>query len=1475
MIENLDDFIELDRTFRDLAVSDEDGDNAKMVRLFAREASTHWADLLAEPRVVVLAEAGSGKTEEIRHICLRQRGEGKPAFFLRIEHVIDDFETSFEEGDLGEFQAWLASGEQGWLFLDSVDEARLRDPKDFERAIRRIGKKIERALPRTNIVITGRAEAWRPATDLLLCRTNFRWDVPAKATDEASTPKGENAVASERAGKRENKLAPFRIVTLEELHGAQVDAFATAKGVTDLKAFKKAIDQAEAWSFTTRPLDLAETVEFWNDYQRIGSRLDLMTSSIAKRLEELDQDRADARPIAVDRIRKGARLVAAATTLCQESGVRVPDGNQNAKGLPIKDVLTDWNDQDCATLLSRPIFDPGIYGTVRFHHRSVREYLTAEWLHALLVDEGSRAKVEGLFFRKQYGIEVIVPTMRPVLPWLAALDRRILDKVVALAPEVLFEGGDPSKLPLDTRRRILRQTCEQVAQPAHGRSMMDYQAVQRFANPDLADDIAALLDQYAADDDITWFLLRMVYQGDIAALAVKAKHFALTSRSKYARIAAIRAVLAVGTPADATEIRDAFLAEGPALSRDWVGELLADLPHSEAAIAWLLQVLEATAPRRPHQVDPLSDPLGRLVDELPLALLGALMDGLVALLQREPVVEERHCEISKAYGWLASTAARVAARLIEARHPAALSPSTLTALRLLPIASDYGRSHFENIRKDLPDLVRGWAELNYALFWHSVTQERAWRERKKDQRLIVWWHVSIFGSYWGFDPASFDAIARDITDRPLLDDRLVALSLAFQLFVLGKRPRRGREQLKRLVAKDEALATKLETLLHPPADQLAEYRKQEAQWKRRDARIAAAREKQLERDKTVLAERVDQIRHPGKPGILTQDQAYLMERMRSATDGHDHWSEGNWRSLIETYGEPVATAFRDAAVRFWREFKPRTQSQGASTNQTPYTVIFGLTGIAIEAREEDAWLSKLSPADAEAAACFALSELNGFPSWLPELHAAFPNEVAGVLLTEIQHELKVETSEGESHYVLYDMAWHGAFARDEIAPALLPELRAKRVNPRNLGRLLSIIHASSVPDADIAKIAARKAATKYDPDFTPTWYATWVGVDPSAAIPAVAARLAALNNPFEQTNLALRFVVALLGGRRQEGRARLAYRTVEHMKTLYLLMAKYIREEEDIERSGGGVYSPGLRDDAQDARNALFTFIRETPGKPAYLALIEMERAHPALKSRPWMAYHAKTKATLDADFAPWKPGQVKEFNDARVATPTNHRELWYFGVERLEDLKHNLENGDESIASILQGTDQEIEFRKFIGGWLRDRAGGRYSIPPEEELADAKRPDLRFRGAGFDAPVPVELKVADNWPGPHLFERMEVQLGGDYLRDARSSRGIFLLVYIGIKKSWDLPGGGRAESFEELLSALRQHWAVIASQYPNVEDLAVVGIDLTLRGLDTKTVKATTEARKAVEKAKKPAPKNNKRGNRRASGAERHGALK
>ncbi|MFC5386850.1 hypothetical protein ACFPLB_12850 [Aquamicrobium segne] len=1446
MFDDFGEFVQLDRTFHDLAVREEEGKDAELFRLMLRDKPTQWSDLLEESRVVLLSEAGSGKTEEIRHVCRDLRLCGKYAFFLRIEHLAQDFDASFEEGTPEEFDKWVTSGQDGWLLLDSVDEARLKDPKDFERAIRMIGRKLRGVLQRARIVITSRGEAWRPKTDLLLCETHLPWTPPtiAPEVDQDS----DEAFMTSHGDSSHRRKSIFRMVALQDLAGDQVEHFARAKGVTDIAAFRKALDRAEAWVFTTRPLDLAETVEFWLANDRVGSRLELLRASIDKRLDERDQDRADANPISKERIREGARLVAAASTLSKAPAVRVPDGQKNDRGLDIKQVLTDWDDADCRTLLTRPIFDEGIYGTVRFHHRSVREFLTAEWLHSLLVDEGSRVRVENLFFRRQYGVEVVVPTMRPILPWLAILDQRILDSVMRLAPEVLFEGGDPTHLPLEVRIQILRESCEQLAQPAHGRSITEYSAVQRFTNPDLADVIRELLEKHKDDDDIVWFLLRMVHQGEITTLADKAKHYALTSRSKYTRIAAIRAVIEVGCPQDAAEVRKAFVAEAPPLRRSWLGELLEGLGRTPTDVEWLLSALALAAPKEQFEIDPLSNALAGYVAALPPALLPALLDGVGKLLSRTPVIEKRHCEISKRYSWLGPTAGQILARMIRGQDPAMLKKLPLSILRKLPIAEDYRSGVFEEVRNELPQLVPGWPRLNQALFWNCIAEERARQKRKNGERLTDYWQVSIFGAYWAFNGSDFDYMIEQIGGRPLKDDKLVALTLAVSLYQQNNRPRAWRERLKTASAIDPEVESELVRLLNPPKDAAGKFKRRQAAWKRRSDREAAEQDKANGRAKKILASRVATIRDFGKPGKVSNDQYYLHEQMRSDDSQHNWWTDGNWRSLIVTFGEDVARAFRDGAVGYWRQNTPQLRSEGAVANTTPFTTIFGLTGLSIESRETDGWPSALNATEAEIATRYALQELNGFPPWLPQLHTAFPSQVLDVIVREIRHELSTETPEGESHYVLYDISWHGDWIWDQIAPALLPELSGKRVNTRNLGYLLAIINRSSVDDGTVAAIASGKANATRNLTFSPIWFATWVGVDPDAAIPALAARFASMEDPAEQTKLALAFVVALLGGRSQEGRARQAFRTVEHMKSLYLLMARYIRQEDDIQRAGAGVYSPGLRDDAQDARDALIAFIREMPGKPAFLALLEMARAHPDEESRPWMGFHAKSKAAADADIDAWTPSQVREFGRSLVATPANHRELWYHAIDKLDALKHDLENGDSSIASILQAVDQETEFRKFIGGWCRDHAAGRYVVPQEEELADAKRPDLRFFGVGFDAPVPTELKLADKWTGPHLFERLEIQLCGDYLRDVRSSRGIFLLIYLGTKLYWDLPNGRRADTFEMLIDELQRHWTLISNDYSGIEDIRVVGINLTRRGIDAKAAKAA----KMAERRKK-----------------------
>ena len=172
-------FVELGRTFHE--VTNEAPNDEADVRQFVGGKSVSWADLLQEHRAVILSEAGAGKTEEIRQAATRLRSEGKPAFFLRLEHVVTDFAEAFEVGAFAEFQAWHSGDGRGWLLLDSIDEVRLRDPRDFEAAVRRVGLRLSSSSQRAHVILTGRTAAWRPRTDLSLCARHLPYSTPSAA----------------------------------------------------------------------------------------------------------------------------------------------------------------------------------------------------------------------------------------------------------------------------------------------------------------------------------------------------------------------------------------------------------------------------------------------------------------------------------------------------------------------------------------------------------------------------------------------------------------------------------------------------------------------------------------------------------------------------------------------------------------------------------------------------------------------------------------------------------------------------------------------------------------------------------------------------------------------------------------------------------------------------------------------------------------------------------------------------------------------------------------------------------------------------------------------------------------------------------------------------------------------------------------------------------------------------------------------
>ncbi|RYC12003.1 hypothetical protein [Ciceribacter ferrooxidans] len=1434
---NNDGFIELGRTFHELSKYASDEDSVDIVQTSHVGESLSWDDLLTGYRTVILAEAGAGKTSEIRNAASNLRAEGKAAFFLRLEYIPADIDLAFEVGARDQFDEWLGHSDEGWLLLDSVDEARLRHPKDFELAIRKLGMLLGSAKDRAHIVITGRTTAWRPQTDLACCVTYL----PYRPTEKQPTPPPayETEVqTAETVVEPDEKRDPepvFKIVTLDNLTSEQVARFLESIGIVDSKLFLNAVERADAWSFTARPQDLKELAEFWLDNGRIGSRLEIMRNSIDRRLAERDQGRAESRPLAEDRARYGTRLLAAATTLSKEQTIRVPDGADNGKGIPVKQVLPDWTETDQLTLLSRPVFDEAIYGAVRFHHRSVREYLAAEWFADLLARGTSRRTIENLFFREQYGITIVTPTLRPILPWLALLDEKIRQRIIETAPEVVFEGGDPSQIPIEDRRRILRDVCEQIATGTDRRSVQDYAAVQRFANADLADDIRELVRTYK-DHELRAFLLRMVWLGQITGVLPEVLEIALSPTSEiYERRTAFRALRAVGSDEDNEKVRNSFLTEAPTLNRDLLAELLEELEPTPATVEWLLAAIAKSDGKQSYSVDSLSDHVANFVDGTPLDLLEPLVEGLNRLLGQQPVVERRYVEVSQRFEWLLVPAMRAVERLILARREFALQPPSLDTIHKLSSARAYQSDEVRHDRTDFAVLLSEWPELNRAQFWFEVERSRSSLENKSE-RLTTVWGVSVLGGFWQFGSDDFEYAVAQIHEQTELDNRLVALSLAFDIYRSAGRPKGWRERLKRAASQNEELATQLRRYLKPPADQeRRRFKDQERKWRKRREKYAERQLRERDDSRAYLQKNLETIKAKARdnPGAALNELRYLFDRSRDQHRIAGRWTEYSWRKLVDDFGEEVAQFYRDAVADFWRNNVPELRSEGAEMNKTSLSTILGLAGLEIESHEVHNWSQNLTDDEVRLACRYASFELNGFPPWFQQLFEANPQVVEDFLFGEMLYELSIETPEGRTHYLLDDVSWSGQWAWDRLALRIVDWLQINEpINLENLRMLLKIIQGSSIPDSEIAALAQQKCASLESSGNLALWYAAWTGVDPEHAIPRLASQIVAIPGDKEQTDFAMSFVTHLFGGRRNEnGGARSAFEQAGHLKQLYLLMARYIRREDDIERAGTGVYSPELRDDAQDARNHLFDMLVKLPGKDAFLALSEIAAMQP---ERPWLQRLVKEKAEREGDIEALSPIQVRQLNDKLENTPTDHRQLADLAFMRLLDLKDDLENGDSSIAVILRAVAKETDIRKYIGRELREKAFGRYVIPQEEELADAKKPDLRFHGVGFDAPLPVELKISHRWSASELFERLENQLCGDYLRDNRSNRGIFVLVHQGKQAKWDLPEGKRKVDFEGLIAALQQRWLEISPKYSNVDDIQVIGIDLTKR--DKKT---------------------------------------
>ena len=1326
-----------------------------------------------------------------------------------------------------EFQDWLSSSDEGWLLLDSVDEARLRHPADFELAIQRMSETLAKkgGSSRAHIVLTSRIGAWRPVTDLVLCRDLLPHPTPRSGRRVAIENPDDTATAGfetvEDLEGESDEIAPgFAIVGLDELSDDQIGRFAAAKGVHDTRAFLEDIERKDATAFARRPQDLEDIVQFWLEHGRVGTRWEMMSANVARRLTERDQTRAEAGHLSAERAREGVRTLAAATTLSGVQTIRLPDGASGIdEGIDVAGVLAGWQSAEIAVLLQRPIFDPAIYSTVRFHHRSVREFLAAEWFADLLAKAPSRVGLEMLFFRKKFGIEIVTPLLRPVLPWLVTQEPGMRARLMDLAPEVVFEGGDPGRLPIDDRRRILAEVCQLLASGASGRSSLDYASVQRFAddaNEHLTQDIRILLRKYANHEDVAPFLLRMVWLGRLSDALPEVLEFAQDATDQgYRRLTALKALRSIADKETLDAVMSDFLGEAGDRPRRLVAEILSGLGGDVSDVTWFLSAAERAEPRRKHTVDYLSSEAGLFVGRVDLDVLPLLVEGMAAHLSRSPVVERLYNRVSVRFEWLLGPAARAVERLILDRRPSALSPAALSIVRMVSAARIYHNDVVTSEKDQLAGLVPAWPELNRAQFWYDVERMRA--ELPGGQQLLEWWRPSNFGAAWRFSAADFDFALDAINARPLIDDRMVALSLAFELYRLNQRPRRWLNALKRVSAEPQ-LSARLHALLHPTPDpEMKRYRASERQRLKRQDKQKEQEATNLTQSREYLTANVASIRSglAADPGSAADHRAihYLFHRMRDSRDTVNRWSDYDWTSLKDQFGDAVSQMFRDAARAYWRHNRPMLHNEGAADNQTPFSTILGLTGLEIETSESIAVLAQLTPSEVDTAARYAVSELNGFPSWFPALFEHHPQLVTDFLVAQIRYEAFSLPPDRSGDDILSDVSWTGQWAWERLGPMLLGLLTlGEPKNAKALGCVLKILKSSSVADGQLA-VVARDYALDSASAHPGHWFAFWIGVDPDQAILAFEERLNSLTQ-VEATDLAMRTAVRLFGNRFDEpGIARERFLHPPSLVALHRMLHCHVRRSEDIQRGNSGVYSPGLRDHAQEARDSILDRLRDASGKEAFLGLRSIIESQP---DRPWLRRLLSEKALREGDIDPFSVDDILPLATNFERNPRTADQLADTALVRLLQAK---DGGGMAgtLPAAFMNVGNAIEAAESFAGEMSTTIGSAFAA-----IHEGGKPWLDLSGVGHPAGHRIWFTVV-----PH-----GNQVDNEsWLKPAEgrpiSRRRTLALIRTVRNEGWRWPWA-REPDLAKAKTEAEAHWCMVEPTEPYIDDVDIVTVDLT-----------------------------------------------
>jgi hypothetical protein len=1411
--------VDLQRTFS--IPNDQTEDNVDWANYFGQGSDKlTWNSLHEKLVTVVVGEAGIGKTIEFKNEVQRLQENGKAAFFIELNQLVDleSWELALGQSASAYVQ-WQSSSEDGYFFLDAVDEARLASQAVFKKALLVTQAGLRQHLGRVRISISSRWTDW--SIDEVQAVVDELIVIPIEAARRAASVVPESEFSEEtptvqlKQPTSDIRLEAF-VVSLDPLSKSEAFKLAEALRVVNAPAFWAAIDDGHYDYMATRPLDLRWMVSLWNQKGSLGTYIELIEGNVANRLTETNQSyQTSGAVLSLGQLRKGAEELAAASEFSGRAFVEmVPTSTPRPDEVVPRAVLTDWTSVEVTRLLASAIFDEATFGRVKFHHRSVRNYLAACWINQQIATGLPLHRVLPLFAASPFDKLVLITAHRWTLCWLAAVNVKVREWVTRYFPEMILFDGDPEAWDVLSADQAFLGYVQRLKDGLKTDWYNNASEFRRVGKCLPSGRIAALLADTELPAQVRIALMPIIKHARLTDCAdVVFGLYRSASASQRERRFAIEVLETIATPAQREVIKFDLLS-GTLASNELIASAIAAVDWKNFTVGELSKVFTTVVSERSY------GPMTQAIQEdlLPAATVDSailLLEAVIAVFPQS----EKGKRITKypkldqpERAWLLDVLPNCFERLLT------LLPTTLEEYPEICLAA---AAHIETLRHteftDHQELNRlhGLIAKHTRLRWQLGLTIGQSDIIHATSRLTLGSMCLV--SFGVLDITALIARANDIRSSP--DECAIWLAVAKDVAFRNMRGPARKAVLTTLAAGPES-ETRSKVIVEQRAG-IINGVKQQRLWKAEDRQRKREQFAKHETNRTELRANIQHIRDATNRGTLNWLVHYSYDH-----SGRDSLTHVEYGVIAKAFGQDIADALAVGLKVVWASAdtpNPADYLDGS----VPWAALTALAGLNT-LLADDLDISALKGEEAARAARLAVWELSGPPRWFELLASTHSSAVCAALhpwicsgaLSETDNhrirgvlEMALRCSTAVRSMLLRPlvaMVTDGSITRSETARAVVDALREDGLITSNAiaylcrSRLLKSISS----DGLIGESRWLRIWLEEDVHSAWTWFEGHVDSLADTAgvqVKDFAKGMGDCNWVKMQMNDA----------------------TVEIMLRMNNLLMKHLpqagtpADDEDTGTFGHPI---------TQLRQTIPGVLVRIRGAASHCALIKLASAEIDPHVKSWLGARVYEHAALEADLtAHIEPSDLCAISSPFLTEPRSEAQLFKQVVARLEEIRKDIEEGPFSERDLFSLNMPEKHIQRWLAARFRDTPNRRFSVHREEEVDDDKQTDIQL--SCHQGNVCIEIKPVNEGRGysaNSLVETLRTQIVDQYLKGYNSSHGILVLCRLD-GKTWDIPGGVKRQPISALVTYLQEQANLIKAEYHSVQELIVFAIDFTV----------------------------------------------